>query len=245
LILCGQIHGPGLGRHGPKKARRGLGPGWTTVFILRAGTARPKNYLGFAGPNPFGTKHDWLGSGWPGPIPSTRWGSVGRVPENQERRIHRYRYISQHFDRPRRSGVVSVRRSAVFFSPAFRQGPEPDSDLAPSSLVLLFGGGGLGRLVECWWLTSVRFCVRHWWFFCSSLLIASVSDAQGFIWPCFQMVFMGNGCIWSRTARFLRCRMWILHGNLSLNQKGNLQKDLDGKKGSREECTDQGECVVR
>jgi hypothetical protein len=60
-----------LGRHGPKKARRGLGPGWATVFTLRAGTARPKNLLGFAGPNPFGTKHDGLGPGWPGPIPST------------------------------------------------------------------------------------------------------------------------------------------------------------------------------
>jgi hypothetical protein len=58
----------GLGRHDPNKARRGLGSGRTTVFTLRAGTARPRNFLGFAGPNPFGTKHDGLG---PGPIPST------------------------------------------------------------------------------------------------------------------------------------------------------------------------------
>jgi hypothetical protein len=57
----------GLGWHGPKKARRDLGPGWTTVFILRAGTVRSKNYLGFAGPNLFDTKHDKLGPGWPGP----------------------------------------------------------------------------------------------------------------------------------------------------------------------------------
>jgi hypothetical protein len=67
LISCGQIYGPGLSRHDPKKARRGLGPGWATVFRLRAGTARPKNLLGFAGPNPFDTKHDGLGSGWPSP----------------------------------------------------------------------------------------------------------------------------------------------------------------------------------
>jgi hypothetical protein len=66
LILCGQIYGPGLGRHGPTKARRGLGPDWATVFTLRAGTARPKNCLGFLGPNPFGTKHDGLGPGRPG-----------------------------------------------------------------------------------------------------------------------------------------------------------------------------------
>jgi hypothetical protein len=57
----------GLGRHGPKKTRRDLGPSWTTVFTLRAGTTRPKNLLGFAGSNPFGTKHDGLGPGWPGP----------------------------------------------------------------------------------------------------------------------------------------------------------------------------------
>jgi hypothetical protein len=42
-------------------------PGWATVFTLRAGTARPKNFLGFPGPNLFGTKHDGLGPGWPGP----------------------------------------------------------------------------------------------------------------------------------------------------------------------------------
>jgi hypothetical protein len=67
LILCGQIYGPGLGRHGPTKTRHGLGPGWATVFTLRAGTARPKKCLGFSGPNPFGTKHDGFGPGWPGP----------------------------------------------------------------------------------------------------------------------------------------------------------------------------------
>jgi hypothetical protein len=67
LILCGQIYGPGLGRHDPTKARRGLGPGWATVFTLQADTARHKNCLGFPGPNPFGTKHDRLGPGWPGP----------------------------------------------------------------------------------------------------------------------------------------------------------------------------------
>jgi hypothetical protein len=49
------------------KARCGLGPGWATVFTLRAGTTRPKNCLGFSGPNPFSTKHDGLGPGWPGP----------------------------------------------------------------------------------------------------------------------------------------------------------------------------------
>jgi hypothetical protein len=56
-----------LGRHGPTKARRGLGLGWATVFTLRAGTTRLKKCLGFPGPNPFGTKHDRLGPGWPGP----------------------------------------------------------------------------------------------------------------------------------------------------------------------------------
>jgi hypothetical protein len=55
-----------LGRHGPKKTRHGLGPGWITVFTFRADTARPKNLLGFDGPNPFGTKHDGLGPIWPG-----------------------------------------------------------------------------------------------------------------------------------------------------------------------------------
>jgi hypothetical protein len=79
LILCGQIYGSGFGRHGPTKARRGLGPGRTTVFILRAGTARPKSFLGFPGPNPFDTKHDWLERGWPGPaqFPSLGVGAAG------------------------------------------------------------------------------------------------------------------------------------------------------------------------
>jgi hypothetical protein len=57
----------GFGRHGPTKARRDLGLGWATVFILWASTTRPKNRLGFPSPNPFGTKHDGLGTGWPGP----------------------------------------------------------------------------------------------------------------------------------------------------------------------------------
>jgi hypothetical protein len=69
LILCGQIYGPGLRRYGPTKAQRGLGPGQTTVFTLRAGTIRPKSFLGFTVPNPFGTKHDGLAQ--PSSIPST------------------------------------------------------------------------------------------------------------------------------------------------------------------------------
>jgi hypothetical protein len=64
LILFGQIYGPGLGRHGSTKARRGLGPGWATVFILRAGTARPKICLGFPDPNLFDTKHDGFRLVW-------------------------------------------------------------------------------------------------------------------------------------------------------------------------------------
>jgi hypothetical protein len=67
IFWFGQIYGSGLGQHGPTKARRGLEPDWATVFTLRADTARPKSYLGFPGPNPFGAKHDRLGSGWPGP----------------------------------------------------------------------------------------------------------------------------------------------------------------------------------
>jgi hypothetical protein len=67
LILCGQIYGPGLGRHDPTKARYGLGPGWVIVFTLRASTAMLKSFLGFPSPNPFGTKHDGLGPGWLGP----------------------------------------------------------------------------------------------------------------------------------------------------------------------------------
>jgi hypothetical protein len=31
----------------------------------------PKKIFGFVGPNPFGTKHDGLEPGWPGPILST------------------------------------------------------------------------------------------------------------------------------------------------------------------------------
>jgi hypothetical protein len=65
-----------LGWHDPTKARCDLGLGWTTVFTLRAGTARPKNFLDFRRSNPFGTKHDRLGPAQPGParpdpIPST------------------------------------------------------------------------------------------------------------------------------------------------------------------------------
>jgi hypothetical protein len=56
----------GLGRHGPTKARRGLGLDWTTIFALRTVTEWPKKILGFPDPNPFGTKHDGLGPGWPG-----------------------------------------------------------------------------------------------------------------------------------------------------------------------------------
>ena len=48
----------GLGPARPEEGTTGLGPGWATVFILRASTTRPKNLLSFAGPNPFGTKHD-------------------------------------------------------------------------------------------------------------------------------------------------------------------------------------------
>jgi hypothetical protein len=67
FILCGQIYGPGLGRHGPKKARRGLGPDRVTVCTLQTDTAQPKNCLGFPGPNLFSTKHDGLAPGWPDP----------------------------------------------------------------------------------------------------------------------------------------------------------------------------------
>jgi hypothetical protein len=68
LILCGQIYGPG----------------WATVFTLRAGTTRPKNLLGFAGPNPFGTKHDGLGLARPGPIPSTRTSGARHISARAE-----------------------------------------------------------------------------------------------------------------------------------------------------------------
>jgi hypothetical protein len=50
---------------------RNLGPDWATVFTPRTGTTRPI-FLGFLGPNPFGTKHDGLGPGWPDLISSTK-----------------------------------------------------------------------------------------------------------------------------------------------------------------------------
>jgi hypothetical protein len=56
-----------MGRQGPTKARRGLGPDWGTVFVIQTDTTRPKSFLSFPGPNPFDTKHDGLGPGWPGP----------------------------------------------------------------------------------------------------------------------------------------------------------------------------------
>jgi hypothetical protein len=60
LILCGQIYGPGLGRHVLMKAR-GLGLDWTIVFALRASTTRPKSFFfGFPDPNSFDIKHDRL-----------------------------------------------------------------------------------------------------------------------------------------------------------------------------------------
>jgi hypothetical protein len=59
--------------HDPTKAWRGLEPDWATVFTLRASTTRPKSFLGFPGPSPFGTKHDRLGPGRAGPISSTSY----------------------------------------------------------------------------------------------------------------------------------------------------------------------------
>jgi hypothetical protein len=101
LTLCGQIYGPGLGRHGPTKARRGLGPGWTTVFTLRAGTARSKNCLGFLGPNPFGTKHDGLGPGRPG---TAQFPALGR-------HAHRPSALGRH--RAQRASLSSRVWSAI------------------------------------------------------------------------------------------------------------------------------------
>jgi hypothetical protein len=96
LILCGQIYGSGLGRHGPTKARHGLGPGWATVFTLWAGTARPKKCLGFSGPNPFDTKHDGLGPGWPGLAQFPALGvTVGLL----------YRYEDQMWPKPKAENV--------------------------------------------------------------------------------------------------------------------------------------------
>jgi hypothetical protein len=43
-----------------------LGPGCVTVFALRTGTIRLKSFLRFSDPNPFGTKHDRIGTGWAG-----------------------------------------------------------------------------------------------------------------------------------------------------------------------------------
>jgi hypothetical protein len=63
----------GLGRYGPTKARRGLGPGWATVFALWAGTEWPKSLLSFPDPNPFDTKHDGASS-----ISSTTYEGMSR-----------------------------------------------------------------------------------------------------------------------------------------------------------------------
>jgi hypothetical protein len=41
---------------------------WHAVFILRAGTTRPKSFLGFPGLNPFDTNHDGLRPNQPSPI---------------------------------------------------------------------------------------------------------------------------------------------------------------------------------
>jgi hypothetical protein len=54
--------GPALPNEGTTWFRAGPGP----VFTFRAGTAWPKNCLGFPGPNLFGMKHDGLGLDWPG-----------------------------------------------------------------------------------------------------------------------------------------------------------------------------------
>jgi hypothetical protein len=64
----------GLGPARPKEGTTWFRAELGHCFTLWAGTARPKNLLGFAGPNPFGTKHDGLGPGRPGPIPSTMYG---------------------------------------------------------------------------------------------------------------------------------------------------------------------------
>ena len=57
----------GLGPARPKEGTTWFRAGLDQCFSTSAGTARPKNLLGFAGPNPFVTKHDGLGPGWPGP----------------------------------------------------------------------------------------------------------------------------------------------------------------------------------
>jgi hypothetical protein len=54
--------GPARPNEGTAWFRAGLGH----CFYTSAGTARPKNCLGFLGPNPFGTKHDEFGPDQPG-----------------------------------------------------------------------------------------------------------------------------------------------------------------------------------
>jgi hypothetical protein len=55
------VLGPARPKEGTTWFRAGLGP----VFTLRAGTACPKNLLGFADSYPFNMKHDGLRPGWP------------------------------------------------------------------------------------------------------------------------------------------------------------------------------------
>jgi hypothetical protein len=74
-----QIYGPGLGRHGPTKAKHVLESSWTTVSTLWTGTTRPKHFLDLIDPSLFGPKHDGLETGQPNPTQFQHYTYVGAV----------------------------------------------------------------------------------------------------------------------------------------------------------------------
>ena len=74
------ICGPCLGWHGPKVARRALGPCWAVVSGLRPSTARPGKMPCLIGPARFSPKHD-------GSVPGTTFSSNGGDDFSEGRRM--------------------------------------------------------------------------------------------------------------------------------------------------------------
>jgi hypothetical protein len=76
LIWYGQIYGPGLGRHDPMKARRGLGAGLSHCFYTSGGHDTAQKLFGLSLPESvwYEAWWAWTGLARPGPISSTSYG---------------------------------------------------------------------------------------------------------------------------------------------------------------------------